>query len=99
MYGKTIDHVIEQEVALSDGSVVTFGPVSDRELDGTRAGDTLEARCYRVVAELAEQHRDEIDRRFPKVLRRVGGYNLDALAASVEAHIRVLLLAGREEME
>ena len=78
VYGKTIDHVIEQEVALSDGSVVTFGPVSDRDLDGTRAGDTLEARCYRVVAELAEQHRDEIDRRFPKVLRRVGGYNLDA---------------------
>ena len=78
VYGKTIDHVIEQEVALSDGSVVTFGPVSDRELDGKRAGETLEARCYRVVAELAEQHRDEIDRRFPKVLRRVGGYNLDA---------------------
>jgi len=78
VYGKTIDHVIEQEVALSDGSVVTFGPVSDRDLDGTRAGDTLEARCYRVVAELAEQHRDEIDRRFPKLLRRVGGYNLDA---------------------
>ena len=30
IYGKTIDHVIEQEVVLSDGSVVTFGPLSRR---------------------------------------------------------------------
>jgi FAD/FMN-containing dehydrogenase/Fe-S oxidoreductase len=78
MYGKTVDHVIEQEVVLSDGSVATFAPVTDAELDAKCAGDTLEARCYRTVVELARQHRDEIDRRFPKVLRRVGGYNLDA---------------------
>ena len=27
LYGKTIDHVLEQEVVLSDGSVVHFGPI------------------------------------------------------------------------
>ena len=32
IYGKTIDHVIEQEVVLSDGSVVTFRPLADGEL-------------------------------------------------------------------
>ena len=77
IYGKTIDHVIEQEVVLSDGSVVTFGPLAEGELARKCAGDTLEARCYRTVAELATTHQDEIERRFPKVLRRVGGYNLD----------------------
>ena len=77
VYGKTIDHVIEQEVVLSDGSVVTFGPLADGELDRKCAGETLEARCYRTVAELASTHADEIVRRYPKVLRRVGGYNLD----------------------
>jgi FAD/FMN-containing dehydrogenase/Fe-S oxidoreductase len=77
VYGKTIDHVIEQEVVLSDGSVVVFGPVSENQLSDKRAGDGLEARCYRVVGDLAARHKDEIDRRFPKVLRRVGGYNLD----------------------
>ena len=40
-------------------------------------GDTLEAECYRTVHRLAAEYADEIDRRFPKVLRRVGGYNLD----------------------
>jgi FAD/FMN-containing dehydrogenase/Fe-S oxidoreductase len=77
IYGKTIDHVLEQEVVLSNGSVVTFGPLADGELAGKCAGDTLEARCYRTVAELASLHAEEIERRFPKVLRRVGGYNLD----------------------
>jgi FAD/FMN-containing dehydrogenase/Fe-S oxidoreductase len=77
MYGKTIDHVIEQEVVLSDGSVVTMGPLAEGQLATKCSGDTLEARCYRTVAELASRHREEIERRFPKVLRRVGGYNLD----------------------
>ena len=53
MYGKTIDHVIEQDVVLSDGSVVTFGPLAEGELDSKCSGDTLEARCYRTVVELA----------------------------------------------
>ena len=77
IFGKTIDHVIEQEVVLSDGSVVTFGPLSEGELARKCAGDTLEARCYRTVAEVASAHAEEIERRYPKVLRRVGGYNLD----------------------
>ena len=57
IYGKTIDHVIEQEVVLSDGSVVTFGPVADGELARKCVGDTLEARCYRTAAGLAPTHR------------------------------------------
>ena len=74
LYGKTIDHVLEQVVALSDASVVHFRPVSRAELP---AGPGLEAACYETVVRLAAAHADEVERRFPKVLRRVGGYNLD----------------------
>jgi Fe-S oxidoreductase len=38
---------------------------------------TLEARCYQTLRRLATTHVSEIERRFPKVIRRVGGYNLD----------------------
>ena len=74
LYGKTIDHVLEQMVLLSDGSIVQF-----REMPRSRVpvGDTLEAACYRAVLGLAQEHAAEIDRRYPKVVRRVGGYNLD----------------------
>ncbi len=74
IYGKTIDHVLEQTVALTDGSVVEF-----REIDraDVPVDDSLEAACYKKVLGLANQHAAEIDFRFPKVMRRVGGYNLN----------------------
>jgi FAD/FMN-containing dehydrogenase/Fe-S oxidoreductase len=77
LYGKTIDHVLELHVVLSDGTVAHFRPLGSVELEAACAATTLEASCYRTVRELAASRRGEIDRRFPKVLRRVGGYNLD----------------------
>src|SRR5688500_1410150 len=49
LYGKTIDHVLEQLVVLSDGSVVHFRPLSPPQLEAICAADSLEARCYREV--------------------------------------------------
>ena len=38
-------------------------------------------RCYRDGAAIwRREHAEEIDRRYPKILRRVGGYNLDEFA-------------------
>src|SRR5712692_3761369 len=74
MYGKTIDHVLEQQVALSDGSVAHFRALTAAELEVASAGDSLEAACYRTVRTLACECADEVERRYPKILRRVGGY-------------------------
>ena len=77
-YGKTIDHVLDLHVALADGSVAHLRPLDGDELDAACAAPTFEGACYRTVRRLAARHADEIDRRYPKILRRVGGYNLDA---------------------
>jgi len=77
MYGKTIDHVLELRVVLADGSTAHFRPLAAAELDAVCAGDTLAASAYRAVRGTAARCRAEIEARFPKVLRRVGGYNLD----------------------
>ena len=74
LYGKTIDHVLAQTVALVDGSVVEFREISRAEIP---EGNSLEAKCYRTVLGLAQTHAAEIERRYPKIMRRVGGYNLD----------------------
>jgi len=84
LYGKTIDHVLEQEVVLADGAVTHFRPLTASELHAAMQGDTLEAECYRTVHRLATECADEVDRRFPKVLRRVGGYNLDEFVQSAQ---------------
>src|SRR5258706_5147970 len=74
LYGKTIDHVLEQTVVLSDSSIARFRETPRAEIP---KGDSLEAACYRTVLRLATDHAAEIDRRYPKILRRVAGYNLD----------------------
>jgi FAD/FMN-containing dehydrogenase/Fe-S oxidoreductase len=77
-YGKTIDHVDALKVVLADGSVVTLGPLDAEQVESRCAQPDLEGACYRATRRLAAEHAAEIDRRFPKILRRVGGYNLEA---------------------
>lgn len=82
VYGKTIDHVIELKVMLADGTTTTLGPLSDEELRAKQTLDSLEGRAYRTVRRLGREHAAEIEQRYPKVLRRVGGYNLDCFTGT-----------------
>ncbi|MYD71030.1 MAG: FAD-binding protein [Acidobacteria bacterium] len=83
-YGKTIDHVMDLRVALADESIAHFRPLGAPELDAACAATTHEGECYRTVRRLAASHAAEIERRYPKILRRVGGYNLDAFVRNEE---------------
>ncbi len=96
LYGKTIDHVLELEVVLSDGSVTRFLPLTRDELEAKCAGQGLEADGYRLVRALAVEYADEIQRRFPKVLRRVGGYNLDEFTDPSKPFNMAKLMVGSE---
>src|SRR4029078_6949264 len=78
VYGKTIDHVLELKVMLSDGSVTVLAPLTDGELPQKLTLDSREGRAYRTVQRLSRELAGEIEERYPKILRRVGGYNLDA---------------------
>lgn len=69
-YGKMVDNVISVDALLQNGQSIRFGP----QIEGEAAG-VLSAQ---MIA-LAESERDEIEAKFPKVQRRVGGYNLDSL--------------------
>ena len=84
LYGKTIDHVLELKTVLSDGSLVHLKPLTVPELEAKCSQQNLEGACYRVIRRLAAEHAEEIDRRFPKIMRRVGGYNLDAFVPARE---------------
>jgi FAD/FMN-containing dehydrogenase/Fe-S oxidoreductase len=96
LFGKTIDHVLELKVVLADGTTAHLRPLDRAGLDAACAGDSLESRCYRTVRELAAVHREEIDRRFPKVLRRVGGYNLDEFVDPSKPFNLARMLVGSE---
>ena len=76
-YGKTLDHVMELTVLLADGSEAVLKDVSAEAVVSKSRADTIEGRAYREVFRLAQQHRNEILDRYPKIMRRVSGYNLD----------------------
>jgi len=96
LYGKTIDHVLELDVVLADGQVARFRPVTVGELDALCRGNGLEAACYRTVRQLAHDCREEVGRRFPKLLRRVGGYNLDEFIDQTKPFNLAKLIVGSE---
>lgn len=72
LYGKTIDHVLELDVAFADGSTARLSPRTEAPV-----GDSREAEVYRAVRRVAADCADEVRTRFPRVMRRVMGYNLD----------------------
>jgi FAD/FMN-containing dehydrogenase/Fe-S oxidoreductase len=79
IHGKTLDHVLELQVLLANGQQIHVRPLDDAQLEATCRQPDLEGECYRMVRRLAVEHAAEIDRRYPKILRRVGGYDLHSL--------------------
>ncbi len=71
-YGLMRDNVVAMDALLANGDQRRFEPVA---ADGA-AMDPL----WGPLADLGDRERDEIQARFPGVMRRVGGYNIDALA-------------------
>jgi FAD/FMN-containing dehydrogenase/Fe-S oxidoreductase len=77
--GLTADTVEEMEVLTSDGLRLRVGRTPDAELAAlVRAGDQCGEIHSRLLA-LRDRHADEIRARYPRIPRRVSGYNLDAL--------------------
>jgi FAD/FMN-containing dehydrogenase/Fe-S oxidoreductase len=77
IYGRTTEHVLEMTVVLSNGEVATARDLTPDDCARVAASGTLEGRAIGALRALVGAHRDEIGRRYPKILRRVGGYALD----------------------
>jgi len=77
MWGKTVDNVHELDVVLANGDKTKFGYLSPKQLENKMRHSTLEGNIYRNIFQIAENNRSEILKRYPKIQRRVSGYNLD----------------------
>jgi len=93
-YGIMRDNVLSIDALLADGTPLHFGPV-DRDA-AARNVEGPDRGLFRDLLRLGEREASEIDARFPKVLRRVGGYNIDALAPNGPTANLAHLLVGSE---
>jgi FAD/FMN-containing dehydrogenase/Fe-S oxidoreductase len=90
-YGTMRDNTLSMQAALADGQLLRFGEVA-RGTDFAEAGSDL----FRDMLALGEREAAEIADKFPKVQRRVGGYNLDALVPRNAPNNMAHLLVGSE---
>jgi FAD/FMN-containing dehydrogenase/Fe-S oxidoreductase len=78
-YGNMVHNVLAIDAVAGDGGARHFGPMQE------------DSDLHRKLRALYAREKDEIAARFPKVLRRVAGYNLDHLGPPHEnsAHLLV----------
>jgi FAD/FMN-containing dehydrogenase/Fe-S oxidoreductase len=88
-YGNTRENVVSIDTVLADGTHAHFGPVDDTRTNPPPA-------LVRDLLAIAARESGEIERRFPKVQRRVGGYNLDAIVPGKNDVNLAHLLVGSE---
>lgn len=77
LYGKTSDHVISLRIMLINGQILETRALSLEEYDEILHGDNDEKQYHKELLSLTLPLEQEIRERYPKTMRRVGGYALD----------------------
>jgi FAD/FMN-containing dehydrogenase/ferredoxin len=76
---RTSDNVESMEVITYNGTRMHVGPTSDAELEKIIKEGGRKGEIYKKLRDLRDRYADLIRERFPKIPRRVSGYNLDDL--------------------
>jgi FAD/FMN-containing dehydrogenase/Fe-S oxidoreductase len=97
VYGRTCDHVLAGKVLLSDGTTLELEELTLEEYDRrAKAGDTnaREAEILSGFKKIIDDNSSEIEKQFPKVMRRVNGYNLDSFVNTDRWNLTNLLVGS-----
>ncbi|NHE57373.1 FAD-binding and (Fe-S)-binding domain-containing protein [Cyclobacterium plantarum] len=91
IYGKTVDHIIAAKVLLSDGTLLHLKKTDPETYQQIASQPSREGEIYREFKQIIEQNKTLIREKFPKVMRRVGGYNLDEFVNTDEWNLAKLI--------
>ncbi|WP_052398101.1 FAD-binding and (Fe-S)-binding domain-containing protein [Streptomyces sp. NRRL F-5123] len=78
-YGKTADNVRRLEILTYDGTRCWVGRTTPEEYDAVEAAGGRRAELYAGMRRIGDHYLADIRRGYPKIPRRVSGYNLDEL--------------------
>ncbi len=97
MNGPAVNNVHELEILLYDGTRMDVGRLSEAEWNERARGEGREAQVYAQLKSLSQRYASLVEARYPKIIRRVSGYNLDHLIPDKEGMVNIArALVGSE---
>ena len=94
MAGKTVDNVEELRILTYDGLELTVGKTSDSELEQIIREGGRRGKIYQSMREIRDDFAGLIRSKYPKIPRRVSGYNLDDLLPENDFHVARALVGS-----
>jgi FAD/FMN-containing dehydrogenase/Fe-S oxidoreductase len=94
MGGKTVDNIRALDVLLYDGTRMTVGATSEDELAQIIAARGRRGAIYAGLKAIRDKYAPLIRERYPKIPRRVSGYNLDSLLPEHGLHVARALVGS-----
>ena len=94
MSGKTVDNIEELEVLTYDGVRMRVGATSDEECNAIIAAGGRRGEIYAGLRSIRDRYADLIRTKFPRIPRRVSGYNLDELLPENGFHVARALVGS-----
>jgi FAD/FMN-containing dehydrogenase/Fe-S oxidoreductase len=77
MGGKTVDNILSLDLLLYDGTRLTVGPTTEAELDAHIQSGGRNGEIYATLKRIRDTYADQVRAKFPRIPRRVSGFNLD----------------------
>ena len=87
MGGKTVDNIHSLDILLYDGTRMTVGATSEEEFQRILSAGGRPAQIYQGLDRIRRQYANLVRERFPRIPRRVSGYNLDELLPENGFHV------------
>jgi FAD/FMN-containing dehydrogenase/Fe-S oxidoreductase len=97
-YGKMVDAVRRLEILTYDGLRTWAGETSDEDYEKIIAAGGREAEIYRRLREIRDAYLSQIRTGYPKIPRRVSGYNLDSLLPERGFHVGRALVGSESTL-
>jgi FAD/FMN-containing dehydrogenase/Fe-S oxidoreductase len=97
MAGKAAENVLSMDILLYDGTQMTVGSMNDLELEQEIAKGGRAGNIYAQLKALRVSYANLIRERYPRIPRRVSGYNLDRLLPGEDGRFNIArALVGSE---
>ncbi len=92
--GKVADNVETLDIVLYDGTRMTVGKTTPDQLDAILRAGGRPAQIYAGLARIRDRYADLVRQKFPRIPRRVSGYNLDELLPENGFHVARALVGS-----